>query len=112
VEGVVVGAGDAALEGVLALEGVVGAGHTALEGVLALEGVVVGTGDAAAEGVLAVEGVVVGTGDAAAEGVLAVKGSPPSLASPTRDSRMQQWTSERWQRTADSATPHALWSKQ
>jgi hypothetical protein len=69
---------------------VVGAGDAALEGVLAVEGVVVGAGDAAAEGVLAVEGVVVGAGDAAAEGVLAVKGSPPAPASPTQDPRVQQ----------------------
>jgi hypothetical protein len=54
------------------------------------KGVVVGAGDAALDGVLALEGVVVGAGDAAAEGVLAVKGSPPSSASPTHASRMQQ----------------------
>ena len=87
VEGVV-GAGDAAAEGVLAVEGVVvGAGDAAAEGVVGVEGVVVGAGDAALEGVLAVDGVVVGAGDAAAEGVLAVKGSPRAPASPTRESK-------------------------
>ena len=69
---------------------VVGAGDAALEGVVAVEGVVVGAGDAALEGVVAVEGVVVGAGDAAAEGVPAVKGSPPAPASPTQDPRVQQ----------------------
>ena len=90
IEGVVVGAGDAAAEGVLPVGGVVvGAGDAALEGVLAVEGVVVGAGDAAAERVLAVERVVAGAGDAAAEGVPAVRGALPY------DSRMQQWIGKR-----------------
>jgi hypothetical protein len=63
---------------------VVGAGDAALEGVVAVDRVVVGAGDAALEGVVAVDRVVVGAGDAAAEGVLAVKGSrrrlPPLVA--------------------------------
>jgi hypothetical protein len=53
---------------------VVGAGDAALEGVVAVDGVVVGAGDAALEGLFGVEeGVVVGAGGAAA----AVKGSLP-----------------------------------
>ena len=61
------------------VEGVVGAGVAALEGVLAFEGVV-GAADATAEGALAAQGVVGGAGvvrgaRTAAEGVLAFGGA-------------------------------------